>query len=493
MGAKAPAKWLGAGVTTGTAQVSANTQALANWWALFNDPTLDSLIKRGIEANLDVKLAAERVRQARAVIGENQGLMLPTLGASGSYTRSYTELPKQNGVTGVNRHSSSDSYRAGFDAAWELDVWGKNRRSIEASGADAQQQLENLRNALVTLTAEIGTDYLTLRGQQEQLRITLENLEIQRHSADITRKRYAVGFVSKLDVENAQAQVQSTESDIPSLEGQITQTIYQLSTLLGAQPEALLAELKPAARMPRLPHEIPAGIPSDILERRPDIRANEAAVHAATARIGVAVADLFPQFTLSGSAGWSASKLGNWSHNVTSNYSGGPSVSWNLFNGFRTMFSIKEAQSAARQAVLTYQQTVLTAFQEVESAWIGYDKAIERGRALEQTAAAYRRALTLSQQLYTEGQNDFLSVLDAERSLFNAQNSLSVNRINAANYLVALYKALGGGWQGQDLDAAARAQGESEAKEKLPGQKAPAAEPTSRIHLPEMPTESAGQ
>jgi NodT family efflux transporter outer membrane factor (OMF) lipoprotein len=475
---QAPKAWLNqAGTTTATAArtAAAKPVELATWWRAFNDPTLSGLVERGIAANLDVKIATQRLRQARAVVGETASAWWPTVDASGSYRRTNTTSPKvktqssSNGGSGStgqsgqastgassggsggssfsqDRHVGKSLYQAGFDSAWELDIFGGTRRAVEAARADAQASEDSLRDTLVSLTAEIGTNYLALRGQQEDLRITRENLKTQQNTAEITRRQYQAGFISELDMANAEAQVATTQAQIPALEAAINQSIYQLSVLLGEEPGALLATLTPEGPLPAPPGQIPAGLPSDLLERRPDIRGAEASLHAATARIGVAIADYYPRFTLNGSLSAQASKLASWDRSVTSVASFGPSVSWNIFNGWLTHYRVEENRAVADEQLLNYRKTVLTAFQEVESNWTAFDKEIERGRSLERAVERNRRAAELARNLYTAGEQDFLNVLVAERSLLNTENALIQSRTQAAQSLIALYKALGGGW-----------------------------------------------
>ncbi len=455
--ARTPDAWLGASNTSSTLAASSAVD-LGRWWEAFQDPVLNRLIQRGAAQNLSVQLAVQRVRQARAVLGESEAGLWPSLDASSSFQRTTTRLPKPSGAaatsgggTGFDRNSNKSSYRAGFDSAWELDLFGGTRRGVEASRADLAASQYDLRNALVSLAAEIGSGYITLRTLQEQLRITRENLDIQKKSLGITIKRHEAGFVSGLDVSNAQAIVASTSAQIPNLESQIRQTIYRLSLLLGEEPGALVAELSPYRSMPLPPRGLPPAMPGTLLEQRPDVRSAEESLHAATARIGVAVAALFPSLTLGANASASASQLGAWSRNVTTTYAYGPSLSWNIFSGGLLWNRVRANRAAADQALTQYRQTVLTALQEVETAWTAFDHEIERGRSLEVAVDSNRRALTLSTELYTAGSTEFLSVLVAEQSLLSSQNSLIQSRGAVANDLISLYKALGGGWS----DAAA--------------------------------------
>ncbi|MEN6624602.1 MAG: efflux transporter outer membrane subunit [Candidatus Sumerlaeia bacterium] len=447
---KLPTRWVGAEETTPTRSTGPAVE-LGQWWGAFQDPTLNALIDRAMKSNLDVRLAVERVRQARAALGQAESSFWPTLDFSASYSRTHTRVPKPevgSDVAGADtkRSSNTNMHRAGFDSVWEADIFGGVRRGVEASRADLLSSELDLRNALVTLTAEVGLDYLDLRALQEQLRITRENLVTQKQSAEITRRRYEVGIASGLDQANAQAVVANTSAQIPSLESQIRQMIYRISYLLGEEPGALIAELDPPKPYPAVPPRLPAEMPATLLDRRPDIRSSEAALHAATARIGVAMADLLPRLTLNAAASANATKLGSWNREVTSAYSFGPSLSWNIFSGGLLWNRVKENRAVADQALTRYQQAVLTALQEVETAWTAYNHEIERGKALSVTVAQNRKALSLATQLYTEGETDFLSVLVSEQALLNSQNALIQSRNNVAGNLVTLYKALGGGW-----------------------------------------------
>jgi outer membrane protein, multidrug efflux system len=449
-----PSQEVPPGWVEGSRDAEADPAALAAWWQSFHDPLLTSLVERGVSSNLDLKIASERLRQSRAVLGQTSGALWPSLDLSAQYQHSGSHLPDEtvanaagNSVT-VSNSNTRNLYKAGFDSSWEIDAFGGVRRSVEAASADVQASREDLRDVLVTMTGDIGMDYLSLRALQEQLAVTRENLAAQEHSAQITKKRYDAGFASALDLANAQAQVATTKAQVPSLQSQIRQTVYGLSLLLGREPGALLAELEPGKPLPPVPAEIPAGLPSELLQRRPDIRSAEARLHAATARIGVAKADLFPRFFLNGSAGIQATDLVSWSASVSRLWSIGPSMSWNLFNGGATRARIEENRSKADQALAEYRKAILSALKEVESAWVAFDKENERAALLSVAVENNRRAVDLANRLYAEGQSDFLSVLDAERSLYGAQQSLIGSRSQISTSLVSLYKALGGGWEG---------------------------------------------
>ncbi|MFH1479935.1 MAG: TolC family protein, partial [Pseudomonadota bacterium] len=287
--------------------------------------------------------------------------------------------------------------------------------------------------------------YISLRTFQQRISIAKKNLKTQEHSAKLTRERFQGGFVSGLDVANAEAQVATTAAQIPLLEASAHQTIYSLSILMALEPGASARELSPASTIPMAPPSVPVGVPSDLLLRRPDIRRAEAAIHAATARIGVATADLFPRFTLSGSLGLQAGTLSalDW---VNRFWSLGPSVGWRVFDTGRIRSNIEQQKAVQEQELIAYQQSVLTALQEVENALIASAKEQEHRNALVEAVRANRKAVELAKMLYTEGQTDFLNVLEAQRSLYTSEDAWVQSTRTMSTNLVALYKALGGGW-----------------------------------------------
>jgi multidrug efflux system outer membrane protein len=424
----APAGW------EGTKDVSSPDTILLAWWTEFNDPNLTSLVERAIKSNLDLKQAEERILQARATLGVVESGFWPTADARADYTRS--RAPSGQKTTLLT---------TGFDATWELDIFGGTRRNIEAAQANIQSSIEDRRDILVTLTSEVAVNYVQLRSFQQEIIIAQKNLKAQEESAAVVHKRFEGGFVSALDVANADAQVATTLSTIPVLETSARQTIYNISVLLGQEPASLLEELSPFNDIPPAPPEVPAGLPSEILRRRPDIRRAEAQIHSATAQIGVATADLFPKFNLNGSLNFSATGDNSLRWDKRS-WSFGPSASWEIFNAGRVSYNIKVQEAVQRQSLLTYKQTVLTAIQDVENALIAYTKEQEHYKALANAVTANQKAVDISTQLYVEGQTEFLSVLDAQRALFVTEDALVRSTSSLSTDLIALYKALGGGW-----------------------------------------------
>jgi multidrug efflux system outer membrane protein len=439
-----PTRWSGSGepVVAVVGKI-ADQGDLARWWLVFDDSTLNSLVDRAAAANLDLKLTEARIRQARAARAIAAGGLGPTLDASGSYRRSGTGTST---ASGQSASVTGDQYQAGFDASWEIDIFGGGRRSLEAADADLQAAMASHRDTLVSLIAEVARNYIQLRAYQQQIAITRQNLAAQQHSSRLTRERFEGGFVSGLNVANAEALTATTASQMPLLESSARQTIYSLGILMGEAPAALDAELSPTGVIPGGPPEVPTGVPSDLLRRRPDIRRAEAQIHAATARIGVAAADLFPKFTVSGSIGYQSSDLGALFDASNHFWSLGPSALWRLFESGRIRAGVQVQKALQEQELIAYRQTVLKGLQEVENALVASAKEQAHRQALVSAVAANRKAVSLAEQLYTEGLTDFINVLQARQSLYSTEKALVQSTATVSTNLVALYKALGGGW-----------------------------------------------
>jgi multidrug efflux system outer membrane protein len=438
-GAPLPAGWDGTGVATPAQPSVATTEAahLSDWWGVFNDPKLTQLVTDALKANLDLRTAEAALRQARAARDVTASGFWPNVNATGSYQRS--------GPLGGGR--AGDLFQDGLNASWQLDFFGGVRRGIEAAKANIDAAVENRRNVLITVAAEVATDYVSLRAFQQRIQVARDNLKAQRHTAELTRQRFQGGIVSALDVANAEAAVASTEATIPPLEASVRQAIYALSVLLARPPAALMEELSVAGPVPQAPARVPVGLPSALLERRPDIRQSEALVHAATAQIGVAKAQWFPQFSLTGNLGFASNTLRGLLRSDSGSWSLGPSVTWPIFTAGRIQANIEVQNAAQEQALLAYQKTVLTALQEVENSLVSFALEQQHRQLLEQTVKANTRALNLATQLYTVGTTDFLSVIVAQQSLLSSQDALSQSNAAIATDLIALYNALGGGWE----------------------------------------------
>ncbi len=444
-----PKEWVEASKTAATSA----PQDITHWWIVFKDPELDSLVQQAEKTNKDLKIAYARIREARAQRTIAASSLFPTLNSSASYTRTRPSLdatlgtpPPQPGVGGSFNYAQ-DLYQGGFDASWEIDIFGGIRRSVEAAAADIEASEENYRDTMVTMLSEVAVNYLTVRGAQLRLDISNKNIETQRKTLELTRVRFEAGLSSELDVAQAKAQLANTEATVPTIETTIRQSIYQLATLLGLPPDALVDQLLKQAPIPGIPPEVPVGLPSDLLRRRPDVRRAERQLAAATARIGVATADLYPRFSLTGNFGQASMSLGDFVKSNSSVWSFGPTINWNVFNAGATRANIEVMKARTEQALGTYEKAVLTSLKDVESALAAYSREQVRRQSLVESVQSSERAYEISSELYSRGLVDFLRVLESERTLFLSQEQLAISDQNVSTNLVALYKALGGGWE----------------------------------------------
>jgi NodT family efflux transporter outer membrane factor (OMF) lipoprotein len=337
-------------------------------------------------------------------------------------------------------------YQAGFDASWEIDVFGGKRRATEAAKAEVSAAEFGRRDTLVTLLAEVARNYVEGRGYQRRLAITKQNIAAQEDDLGITRDRFKHGLSSDLDVQQAATLLSTTRADVPTLEDSLQESVHALGVLLGQSPGALLVELSIVAPIPAAPPEVPVGLPSELILRRPDVQQAERQLAAATAQIGVATADLFPKFSLTGVAGWESVSASDWFAGASKMWSLGPTVQWNIFDAGRIRANIKVQNARQEQALANYEKTMLTSFQDVENALVAYAKEQVRRRALEAAVESSRESLRLADQLYVNGLTNFINVLDAERSLYQAQDALVQSDRAVILNLIKLYKALGGGW-----------------------------------------------
>lgn len=434
--------------------VDSRAADLTQWWNAFNDPVLDSLIERGVKSNLDLRIAGARVREARASRTVTAAGAWPAVDVSGSYTRNRASenavgAPSQGAVTAPRQGADLEQnfFHSGFDASWEIDFFGRVRRSVEAADANIEAAVENRRDALVTLLGDVARNYIDVRGLQRRLQVARASLTAHQETLDLTSIRFQAGLASDLEVAQAEAQVRQTEAQIPTLESSLKQTAYGIDLLLGLQPGSLWQDLSQEAAIPVLPAEVLIGLPSELLRRRPDIRRAERQLAAATAQIGAAMADLFPRFSLTGSGGLQSVSAGDWFTSGSRYWSIGPTVSWPIFDAGRIRANIEVRNAQQEQALNLYEKTILTALRDVETSLVSYAKEQARYQSLTGAVAANRRALAMASELYIRGLNDFLNVLDAQRALYAAENDLAQSEATMASNLVALYKALGGGWE----------------------------------------------
>ena len=432
----------------GSNENSTHLEQLTLWWQKLDDPVLSELVSHGLTNSLTVQTGLQRIRQVRAQLTQVNAGLWPTLtgGANFNYGRKFTQ---QSGA-GYNATGAGiggdwgGMFAGGFDATWELDVFGGTRREIEAREAELVGTYFSQRDIEVTLSAEIAIAYLNVRMLQDVLTVTRSNLVTQTQSAEITRKRHAAQAVSGLDLANAEAQVFTTTAQIPTLEATLADMILQLEFLLGELPNTRKEQLLTTASFPQLPPELPSALPNELLRRRADVRRAETAIQAATARIGVAEAELYPRFSLIGAIGLSAPTTAIRWIDLTETARIGPRVTWNIFSAGRIRAQIEERKAQVEQTILAYQQTVLRAYQEAESAWQSYNQESQRSDTLDKSVEANQRAVRIAQELFKAGHSDFMGVLIAERSLLTAQDAQARHRTLLAQKLITFYKALGG-------------------------------------------------
>ncbi len=413
---------------------AADAKVLAAWWTTLGDPALTALVEEALKNSPDAKIAAAKVKEARASFEAAGGVLWPALDANGSYTRSGAG----------NRGSGVDMFRGGFDASWEIDVFGGNRRSVESSQAQYQAQVENDRGVRVALAAEVAAQYVRLANTATRLRIVRANLAAQEETLKLAKTRFDAGLSTELPVVQATAQLAGLKVRVAPLEQALAQSKNTLAILVGRQPEVSVQ----ASEVTGDPVQaIPVGLPSDLLRRRPDVRAAERQLAAATADRGTATAELFPKFALTGSLGHANAKAEDFFDPASRVWSIGPSVSFHLFDRGRLKALVRAADARGEQAGANYEKTVLAALADAENALVACDKGREEFVAQADSVKASERSRALSKELFEKGLGDFLDVLVAERALFDAKEQLEVSRADQTLNLIALYKAVGGGWE----------------------------------------------
>ncbi|MBN2023584.1 MAG: efflux transporter outer membrane subunit [Pirellulales bacterium] len=419
------------------------------WWTVFDDPVLNGLVQEAHAQNLPLKIAGARILEARAQLGVATGNLFPQeQRANGGFARSeFSENSYPFGDFLLPR-MTYDTWSVGFDAAWELDFWGRFRRMVESAEANLNAQIENYDDVLVILQGEVAATYIQLRTLEERLRLARKNVELQGNTLRITEDRFTKGMVSQLDVQQALANMAATESMIPVLETNHRKARNRLCTLMGMPPRDLEARLGGATgKIPATPPEVAVGIPAELVRRRPDVRRAERQLAAQSARIGVAESELYPHIAITGNIGFEAenfSQLFDWT-SIAGRV--GPGFRWNILNYGRIRNAIRVEDARFQQAVLGYQETVLRAGEEAEGAITAYLREQVRVRTLIASTNAVTRAVELANIQYQQGLIDFQRVLDSERALVLQQDQLAESRGNVAVNLVAVYKALGGGWQ----------------------------------------------
>lgn len=453
-----PAQWSATATANGTegaAHVSSEPAHTAAWWSTFNDPTLTSLVQQSAGENLNVKEAVLRIEEAQAQVAVVAGGLWPNLSANASWSRQRLSTNTPSGAifglhfpglppTLVNPYNQ---YQLGLGASWTLDLFGTERRALEAANAQMQAALEGEHAALLSMVSDVAATYIDLRGAQARRAILVRSLATQRDLLQLTRDRRNAGLTSDLDVENATAEVGTTQAEVPLADREITFDINELSQLMAKPPEALRAELGQAQAVPPVPPNVPIGLPADLARRRPDIRQAEANLHAATAEIGIAVSNYFPQLTLTAAGGYQSEGLSQLIRTASRFASLGPAIELPIFEGGRLHATVQLRRVQAKEAAVIYAQTVLTALNQVEDALAAYGADQARRASLQTAVTASRNARLLARQRYESGVASFIDVLDAERTEEENEVALAEATTAVSADLVQLYRALGGGWQ----------------------------------------------
>jgi len=428
----------------------ASLEDLRRWWTSLGDPVLDQLIERAVAGNLDVASAQARVREARAAYAQAGGALLPTLNGSASAARGGYGETSASATNGKANYYNS--FKAGFDASWELDLFGANRRAREAAGYGLDAAREDLHSTLLTLVGDVALNYVDARGYQARIDLARRTAESQRETARLTREKFQVGSSSAVDMDKAAADVNNTEANIPGYEAYYSAAVHRLSILLGQPPATLLALMQKAAPVPVPSRELPAGVPADILRNRPDVRMAERQLAQYTAKIGQAEAARYPDISLTGTLNTTGNQLHDIAKGTSIGWLVGPSLSLPIFNGGQLKAGVDIAEAQRDQSYFAYKGAVLTALEDVENDTVALSRAREKANSLSLAVTHYREAAQLSRLLYQNGASAILDVLDAERSLYSAEDAYVQSRTAITESYIALAKALGGGWD-KALDA----------------------------------------
>jgi multidrug efflux system outer membrane protein len=428
-------------------------EAQSQFWKQFGDDTLDHLVDDALAANHDLRIALGRLVEARAARRESLFNLAPTVTAAGGYTKQ--KVPKAQSPIGVPY--TAELYDAGFDATWELDLFGRVRRGIEANSAAMQGAEASLHDVQVSVIAEVARTYFELRGEQTQLAVAKKNVENQTETLRLTNVRLEAGRNTELDTSRAQAQLSTTLSTIAPLEAAVARSIHRLGVLTGRDPNALTDLLQPARELPEVPQITAVGDPAGLLRRRPDIRVAERQLASSTALVGVAIGDLFPKVTFTGNYTYASTQASQLGKTETQGYLIGPGISWAAFDIGRVRAQIAGARARSDIALASYEQTVLRALEDTENALVTHARARDRLVHVADAAKASATAARIARARYEGGMVDFLEVLDAERTQLTAEDQLAQSRTDAATSLIAVYKALGGGWEAAPLPRYTRA------------------------------------
>jgi NodT family efflux transporter outer membrane factor (OMF) lipoprotein len=435
-------------------KIKAEALDYSTWWTVFGDPVLDALVETAYKQNLNLQIAGIRILEARAQLAIAVGDQYPQL-QQGIFDYSYNQLSK-NAPGSLFADTSVNQLDIGFDAVWELDIWGKFRRGVQSTVGNLETSIAGYDDFLVTLTAEVARIYVLIRTTEQRLAIARENVNIQRRSLQIAQARFKGGAVTELDVQQAKALLTATQSSIPRFESSLRQLKNALATLLGKLPGEIDDMLGAPSVIPKVPAEVAVGIPAELLRRRPDIRLAERQLASQSAQIGIAKADLYPRFSLFGSLGFlttdanntqAGDGMGGLFDSDSFRFFGGPGITWNILNYGRIKNRVRVQDARFQQLVVNYENTVLEAAQETEDAIVAFLQSQEEVKFLKDSVKASKRSVDLSMIQYREGLVDYQRVLDTQRFLTEQQDQQTATAGDVATNLISVYKALGGGWQ----------------------------------------------
>lgn len=444
--AQLPAQWRDRN-TGHTPSIPVDQEINIAWWESFGDPMLSALIAEATDANLDLQIAHQHLLQSRAALGIVEANALPSVDARAGYTLGQNSQAGLADPSGRNGKSSFNLWQAGVDASWELDLWGRVRREVEQSGALSQAAQEAQHGVALSIRAETARNYILLRGTQNQLAVLRLTLDNANHNLELTRMRRREGVATELDVSQADAQAAAIEAAVPPLALRVDQLMNALALLLEQPPHALHGRLSAIGPIPGGPVRVPVGLPSELAQRRPDIRQAEARLHAAVAGIGVAEGDFYPRITLSGNLGLQALQLNDLDSDRAGMFGVGPALRIPLFEGGRLRGRLRLRESQAQEAALIFQKTVLRAWHEVDNAMTSYQAQQTASASLQRASDSARRALRNAQRQYAAGASDFVNVLSAQNAVLASDQARVSTQAAVSLALVDLYRSLGGGWQ----------------------------------------------
>lgn len=421
-----------------------NEEALKRWWTTFNDPLLDVYVHEMLSQNYDLKIAVEKVNEVRALYQIEAADLYPKVDMTADERRS--RLSQSLFDTPFMGPPYQNLYRAGFDASWEVDIFGKLRREKEAAYYEYEAEIDSARDVYITLLSELASTYIEIRSYQQRIALSIEDIAIQKELLALAESRFAAGLDSEIEPQQIKFTLEETEAILPELQTNYRHAIHRLAVLLGKPPEGLHHDFDEIKPIPVSVATIPMGMPSDLLRRRPDIRQAERTLAAATANVGSAIADLFPRFSLLGNFGFESNRSNNWFKARSRTWSFGPSMEWPILYFGRIRANIRAQNAKQQQALLAYEQTILTSLEDVENALVSYYKEDERVYRFEKQVESSRRTYMLTKDKYMSGLVDFSDLLDADRKRVEAENNLVDSTQAFSTHLVSLYKSLGGEW-----------------------------------------------